>query len=71
MSAVAIQLRRYGAGLGRPPRARCVPLRHGYPLDAPGEPGRQRAVLEAAFRMLEDPDLGPPALVDFRPEGSG
>ncbi|MEX1245899.1 MAG: hypothetical protein WEB59_06395 [Thermoanaerobaculia bacterium] len=71
ISTVAIQLLRSVAERVRPPRALFVPFRHGYPLDAPGEPERQRSVLEAAFRMLEDPDLGPPSLVDFRPEGYG
>jgi hypothetical protein len=67
ISTVAIQLLREVAERVRPPRALFVPFRHGYPLDAPGEPARQRAVLEAALRMLEDGDLEPPALVDFQP----
>jgi hypothetical protein len=52
----------------RPPRALFVPFRHGYPLDAPFEPSRQIAVLEAALAMLEDPQLEAPALVDFEAE---
>jgi hypothetical protein len=67
IATVAIQLLRKVALRVRPPRALFVPFRHGYPLDAPGEPQRQRAVLEAALRMLEDPALRPPALVDFQP----
>ncbi len=66
MSTVAIQLLREVAERVRPPRALFVPFRHGYPLDAPGEPERQHAVLEAALEMLENPHLEPPALIDFR-----
>ncbi len=65
ISTVAIQLLREVAERVRPPQALFVPFRHGYPLDAPGEPERQHAVLEAALRMLEDSDLRPPALIDF------
>lgn len=67
ISTVAIQLLREVAERVRPPRALSVPFRHGFPLDAPGDPERQHAVIEAALRMLEDESLGPPALVDFEP----
>lgn len=66
IATVAIQLLREVAERLRPPRALYVPFPHGYPLDAPDEPERQHDVLEAALRMLEDPDLLPPALLDFR-----
>jgi hypothetical protein len=49
----------------RPPRALVVPFRHGFPLDTPDDPARQHAVIEAAFKMLEDPNLKPPAIVDY------
>jgi len=62
---VAIQLLRHVAQRVRPPRALFVPFRHGYPLDTPGDPQRQHAVIEAALRLLEDRTLAPPALVDF------
>lgn len=65
ISTVTIQLLRDVAVRVRPPRALFVPFRHGYPLGAPGDAGRQHAVLEAALRMLEDGNLGPPALTDF------
>ncbi|HKA38056.1 MAG TPA: hypothetical protein VKH43_14620 [Thermoanaerobaculia bacterium] len=65
ISTAAIVLLRHIAEKVRPPRALFVPFRHGYPLDAPGDPARQRAVLLALLRTLEDPDLRPPALVDF------
>jgi hypothetical protein len=67
---VAIALLREVALRVRPPRALCVPFRHGYPLGAALAPARQHAVLEAALRMLEDPALEPPALRDFEPETS-
>jgi hypothetical protein len=67
IATVAIQLLRKVALRVRPPRALFVPFRHGYPLDAPGEPERQRVVLKAALRMLEDLALRPPALVEFQP----
>ncbi len=66
IATVAIQLLREVAEHVRPPRALFVPFRHGYPLDTPGDPKRQRAVLEAALRMLEDPALRPPAIMDYR-----
>jgi hypothetical protein len=65
IATVAIQLLREVAERVRPPRALCVPFRHGYPLGAPGDAQLQHAVLEAALRMLEDPALRPPAIVDF------
>lgn len=67
IASVAIQLLRRVARAVRPPRALLVPYRHGYPLGAPSNPALQRAVLEAALAMLEDPGLEPPALVDFEP----
>lgn len=65
IATVALQLLREVALAVRPPRALFVPFRHGYPLDAPGEPRRQHAVIEAALEMLEDPDLEAPALRDY------
>jgi hypothetical protein len=64
---VAIQLLRVVAEKVRPPRALCVPFGHGYPLDAPDEPAKQHAVIEAALKMLEDQNRQPPAIVDFVP----
>jgi hypothetical protein len=66
ISTVAIQLLREVAERVRPPRCLLVPFRHGHPLDAPREPGRQRAVLDAALHLLEDPELRPAVLVAFR-----
>jgi hypothetical protein len=60
ISTVAIQLLRRVAEKMKPPRALWVPFRHGYPLDAPDDPQRQTAVLEA------DQSLRPPVLVDFK-----
>lgn len=64
---VALQLLRSVSEKVRPPRALWVPFPHGYPLDAPHEPERQRAVLRAALRMAADPDLEAPALIDYEP----
>ena len=65
ISTVAIQLLRLAAEKVKPPRALYVPFRHGYPLDSPGAPAKQRAVLGAALGLLEDQDLKPPAIVDY------
>jgi hypothetical protein len=67
ISTVAIQLLRRVAEKVRPPRALAVPFRHGYPLGIPDDPGQQQAVISAALRMLEDPNLQPPAIVDYEP----
>jgi hypothetical protein len=62
---VVIQLLREVAERMNPPRALCVPFKHGYPLGAPDDPPLQHAVLEAALRLLEDPELKPPVLADL------
>ena len=65
IATVAIQLLRHVAERVRPPRALCVPFRHGYPLDRPGSPDRQHAVIEAALRVLERADATPPLLAEL------
>jgi hypothetical protein len=66
ISTVVIQLLRQVAEKVRPPRALFVPFKHGYPLDTPGDAHRQRAVLEAALQLLEDPSLtAGPVLRDY------
>ena len=65
IATVTIQLLRDVAERVRPPRALFVPFRHGYPLDTPGDPKRQHAVLDAALALFEDPHLRPPAIVDY------
>ena len=67
ISTVAIQLLRRVAEKVRPPRALAVPFRHGYPLGKAADPGYQHTVIEAALQMLEDPNLQPPAIVDYVP----
>ena len=68
ISAVAIQLLRNVAEKVRPPRALFVPFKHGYPLDTPGDPRRQLAVIEAALKILEDPSVkAGPVLRDYTP----
>ena len=67
ISTVTIQLLRRVAERVQAPRALYVPFRHGYPLDAPLEPIRQHAVIEAALRLLEARQPRPPVLVDYQP----
>ena len=71
IATVTIQLLRFVAERVRPPRALCVPFRHGYPLDAPDEPARQHCVLEAAFQLFTAPDQTAPLIVDLRLKGTG
>ena len=66
ISTVVIQLLRLATEKVRPPRALYVPFRHGYPLDSPNDPAKQRTVLEAALSLLEDKNLEPPAIADFK-----
>ena len=65
ISTVVINLLRFVTEKVRPPRALCVPFRHGYPLDSPGDSEKQHAVLAAALNLLQNPELNPPAIVDF------
>lgn len=67
ISTVTIQLLRVVAEKVRPPRALFVPFKHGYPLEAPNDPARQHAVIEAALRVLETPAASGPVLVDYEP----
>ena len=67
IATVVIQLLREVAEKVHPPRALFVPFRHGYPLDSPENPDKQHAVIDAAFKILEDANLNPPVLVDFLP----
>ncbi len=67
ITTVIINLLREVAERVRPPRALFVPFPHGFPLDTPGDPKRQHAVIETALRLLEDTTLEPPALVDYKP----
>jgi hypothetical protein len=68
ISTVTLALLREAAETVRPPRALFVPFPHGFPLGRPHDPPRQHAVIEAALRLLEQPDPRPPVLVDYRPE---
>jgi hypothetical protein len=65
ITTAAIQLLREVAERVRPPRALLVPFPHGYPLDTPGDPARQRAVLEALMALIERP--GPPPVLEEHP----
>jgi hypothetical protein len=66
ITTVCIVLLREVAVKVRPPRALFVPFRHGFPLDRPNDPARQRAVIEAALRLAERSDVTPPVLVDLQ-----
>lgn len=65
ISTVVVQLLRLVTEKVRPPRALIVPFRHGYPLDSPNDPEKQRAVITAALNLLANPDLKPPAIVEY------
>ncbi len=65
IATVCVLLLREIAEKVRPPRALVVPFKHGYPLDAPDQPARQTAVIEAALRLLEDSAAQPPLLTDL------
>lgn len=65
ISTVVVQLLRMVTERVRPPRALFVPFRHGYPLDSPHNPEKQRAVITAALDLLTDRSLKPPAIVNF------
>jgi len=67
VTTVIINLLRVVAEKVRPPRALFVPFPHGYPLDTPGDPERQHAVIDAALGLMEDTALEPPVLVDYAP----
>jgi hypothetical protein len=70
IATVTIQLLREVAERVRPPRALCVPFRHGYPLGRPDDPALQSAVIQAAFDVLVAP--GPaPLLADYPPPHPG
>lgn len=62
IATAALQLLRESAERVRPPRALLVPFPFGYPLEAPADPERQRAVLEALLDVLERP--GPPPVLE-------
>lgn len=65
VATVALQLLHRAAAEVRPPRSLWVPFWHGYALGAPRDLAGQRAVLAAAFALLEDADLTAPALRDY------
>jgi len=66
ISTVVVQLLRLVAEKVRPPRALFVPFRHGYPLDSPNDPEKQRAVITAALNLLANLDLKPPTIVEYK-----
>ena len=71
ISTVVVQLLRLVTEKVRPPRALFVPFRHGYPLDSPNDPEKQRAVIAAALDLLANSDLIPPAIVEYGKQKTG
>ena len=71
ISTVVVQLLRLVTEKVRPPRALFVPFRHGYPLDSPNDPEKQRAVIAAALDLLTNSDLKPPAIVEYGKQKTG
>ena len=69
ISTVALQLLHAAVAEVRPPRSLWVPLREGCALGSAGDPEYRRAVLEAAFEMLEDASLTAPALLEYVARG--
>ena len=69
ISTVALQLLHAAVAEVRPPRSLWVPFWDGNALGAPNDPEYCRALLEAAFEMLEDAGLTAPALRDFSARG--
>ncbi len=65
IATVCIQLLKEVAQAVKPPRALWVPFKHGYPLDQPEAPDRQRAVIQAALALLEDPSVKPATIRDY------
>jgi hypothetical protein len=65
IATVVLQLLREAVEKVRPPRALFVPFRHGFPLDKPGDPARQAAVLKRHCGFSKIPARSP-ALADYR-----
>jgi hypothetical protein len=59
IATVCIMLLREIGEKVRPPRALFVPFAHGFPLDAPGDAERQKAVMRRALELLAAPGPGP------------
>ena len=66
IATATIVLLREVAERVRPPRALHVPFAHGFPLDRPHDPARQRRVLEALLDLVASAIPPPPVLVDYR-----
>lgn len=67
IATVVVQLLRVAAERVRPPRALLVPFRHGFPLDRPHDPARQRRVLEAMLALLDADQPHGPILAEYEP----
>lgn len=67
ITTVVIQFLREAAERMGPPRALLVPFRHGFPLDRPHSPERQRRVLEAMLALVEGNGSHGPILAEYQP----
>lgn len=67
IATVVLQFLRMIAEKVGPPRALLVPYRHGFPLDLPNDPARQRRVMEAALALLQRPASAAPVLEELPP----
>src|SRR2546423_3043307 len=63
LTTVGISLIREHTEKLKPPRALWVPFPFGLPLGHPGDVAEQRAVLDAALTLLDEPET--PVLRDF------
>lgn len=62
---VCLQLLRFVAEKVRPPRALCLPFKHGYPLNRPNDADAQHRVLNAALGILHHTTVESPLVVDY------
>jgi hypothetical protein len=66
IATVCIQFLREVAERLRPPRALCVPYKHGYPLGEPNNAELQKKVIRSALNLLTLENAQPPVLVDYK-----
>lgn len=65
ITTVVIQFLRQIAEKVRPPRALCVPFKHGFPLGEPNNAPLQENVIRSALEIAEQTDESGPVLRDY------